>query len=104
MVIKGKLMAAVADPMQYITYVFEILDENLIENTKYIMCVKFPNWDTPTIEIGEIGFVHFEIIKAGEDKWWDHKTQRYVSYNYDMTQFIKFVPEPKPEDVHKYIM
>lgn len=101
-VIKGELKAAVPDYMQYMTYVFEVLDEEYRSDNKYIMCVRCPNWDCDTLNIGDIGYVHFEVHKAGKDEWWDGN--KMVKYNYDFTQFIKFVPEPKPEDMHKYVM
>ena len=101
MIIHGKLLAGVKDPMGYLTYVFRILDEEFTKDTKYVMCVQCPNWDSPTLTIGDIGYVYFEIIKAGKDTWWDGS--QMIPYKYNMNQFMKFVPEPKKED-NKYIM
>lgn len=90
------------DLADYVTYVFEILDKEFLRYSKYIMCTKFPNWETKLIAIGDIGYLHFEEIEAGKDRWWDGN--KFVSYRYDMTQFINFVPEPTPEDNQQYIM
>ena len=69
MTILAKLLASEEDTLGYITYVFECLDEDIIKETKYIMCVRYPNWDHRKIEIGEVGFLNFLEIRAGMDKW-----------------------------------
>lgn len=102
MIVHGELVAAVGDPMGYVTYVFKILDEEFTKDTKYVMVVKCPNWESPTLTIGDRGYVYFESWEAGKDKWWDGINMNYYKYNF--TQFIKFVPEPKEEDKQKYIM
>lgn len=101
MTILAKLLASESDPMGYTTYVFECLDENIIRQTKYIMCTRFPNWDHRKIEIGEIGFLNFFEIKAGIDKWYDGKN--FIPYRYNNIQFIKFVEKPDKKS-HKFTM
>lgn len=101
MTILAKLLASEEDTLGYITYVFECLDEDIIKETKYIMCVRYPNWDHRKIEIGEIGFLNFLEIRAGMDKWFDGKNM--IPYRYNTLQFIKFIEKPK-EKVHKFIM
>lgn len=102
MTVLAKLLAFYSD-MGYITYVFELLEEEDRNrfNTKYVMCVQFPNWDHRTLTIGEIGYLNCVEIHAGIDKWFDGKD--FVPYNYNMVQFIKFIPKPK-EIKYKYVI
>ena len=103
MVIKAKLVAKDEVLSGYSTYVFECLDEEVRKETKYLMCTRFPHWETPRIEINTEGFLHFEEREAGEDKWYDKQSKEWYSFNYDMIQFIRFVEIPKKED-NEYIM
>lgn len=74
---------------KYITYVFENIDsKNYLD--KYIMCTQFPNWDSPKLHIGELGFVEIEEHIAGKDKWFDGTN--FIPYKYTGVQFIKFIP------------
>ena len=95
MTVLAKLLASEEDALGYITYVFECLDEDVIKETRYIMCTRYPNWDHRKIEIGEVGFLNFFEVKAGVDK--------FVPYRYSNIQFMKFVEKPikKP---HKFTM
>lgn len=95
-----KLIASETDNLGYITYVFERL-EDCMASSKYIMCIRYPNWDHKKLRIGDVGFVHCEEIRAGVDKWYDGT--KMVPYNYNTVQFIKFVYKPEEED-HKYVM
>lgn len=65
------------------------------------MCIRYPNWDHKKLQLGDVGFVHCEEIRAGVDKWYDGT--KMVPYNYNTVQFIKFVYKPEEED-HKYVM
>lgn len=95
-----KLVASESDSLGYITYVFECLEDKVC-SSKYIMAVRYPNWDHKKLRIGDIGFVHCEEIRAGVDKWYNGKEM--VPYNYNTVQFIKFVYKPEDEE-HKYVM
>lgn len=101
MVALVKLIATKSDTMGYTTYVFECLDVEIRRQTKYLMMVRYPNWNEDTLFLGDIGYVHYEEIQAGIDKWWDGT--KMVPYNYNAIQFIKFVLKEEKED-HKYIM
>lgn len=79
----------------YVTYVFKNLDSTTGVD-KYLMCTKFPNWNIEPINIGDRGFVHLKEIIAGEDSWYDFKTQNLIKYKYDNIQFINFVKD-KPK-------
>lgn len=95
------LVAKEVDTLGYVTYVFECLDNNVIEGSKYIMCTRYPNWNHRKIDIGEVGYLNFVEIRAGIDKWFDGKDM--VPYNYNGIQFIKFVRKSEPQE-HEYIM
>lgn len=101
MTVLACLVAKEIDTLGYITYVFECLDDNVIENSKYIMCTRYPNWDHRKINIGEIGYLNFVEIRAGIDKWFNGKDM--IPYNYNGIQFIKFVKRVESQE-HEYIM
>ena len=90
--VKTKVLAIEEDPFGYLTYVFEI-DKRPIE---YLMCTQFPNWDHRPLSLGEEGYLSYQENKAGIDKWFDGNGFRI--YNYDTTQFIKFISLPKTNE------
>ena len=102
MTVLARLVAKEADTLGYVTYVFECLDEEILKDTKYIMCTRYPNWNHRTIDIGEVGYLNFFEIRAGVDKWFDG--EKMISYNYNGIQFDKFVSKPKEKDKNEYIM
>ena len=83
--IRAKLIAKHTDVFNYTTYAFQNVDSN-----EYVLCTRFPNWEHPTIEIGEIGILQFKEVIAGEDKWYNGETM--IPYNYTGWHFVKFVP------------
>lgn len=99
----AKLVAKQIDIGEYVTYVFEVVEEEERKrlNTKYIMCTRYPNWNHGTIDEGEVGYLDFEEVRAGIDKWFDG--EKMVYYNYNNIQFNKFVPK-SAKDKHEYIM
>lgn len=99
MVILGELVAKVVDPMDYTTLVFKVLDGDV--SSKYIMCIKYPNWNDGEINIGDIGYLNYVEIRAGIDKWFDGKSM--IPYNYNNIQYIKFVRKPE-EKIYEYRM
>lgn len=101
MTLLTRLIAKEIDTLGYTTYVFECLDKEIINDTKYIMCTRYPNWNHRIINIGEVGYLNFSEILAGIDKWFDG--EKMIPYNYNGIQFNKFVSKPKNED-NKYIM
>lgn len=103
MVTLGKLVASCEDFGHYTHYVFEVLEEDLRKQTKYILCTMFPRWESVPITIGEVGFVEFVEIKAGITTWYDKECNQQIPYNYDMVQFIRFVRKPI-EDNQEYII
>ena len=99
-VILAKLVAFNIDILDYTTYVFENVERKYGES-KYLMCVKFPNWNCKELDIGDLGYLHYKRIIAGRDKWFDGTNM--VPYLYDNIQFLAFVDKPK-EDNNVYKM
>lgn len=92
MIIKAKLVAKDEILNGYSTYVFECLDEEIRRETKFLMCTRFPNWEHKSISLEDKGFLNFEERKAGIDQWYDIDTKTWNTFNYDLVQFIKFIP------------
>lgn len=101
MTILAKLVASESDGLGYTTYVFECLEESMSKYTKYCMCVRFPNWDHRELDLGEIGYLDFNEVRAGIDKWWDG--EKMIPYRYSGIHFQKFIKKPDEKDF-KYIM
>lgn len=101
MTVLSRLVAKEEDTLGYITYVFECLDKEMILQSRYIMCTRYPNWAHKEIKLGEEGYLFFVEIRAGIDKWFDGKD--FIPYNYNNIQFIKFIQKPREEN-HKFIM
>ena len=80
----------------YITYVFKDLD---CQDSDYISCVRFPNWDCPELKIGDRGFLKFKAVVAGDSRWYDHRDNKYVPYKYSGIHFLDFVYEKPKEDI-----
>ena len=83
-----KLVAKAIDIGDYITYVFENLEPKSYEN-QYIMCVQFPNWNQPIININDQGFVNVRYVKEGVSQWYDGEKMNV--YKYTNVVFLKFV-------------
>lgn len=90
--IKSQLVAKEHDLLDYTTYVFKCLESNVPFGHKYCMMTRCPNWNHRDIDIGEIGYVEYEEVKAG-DNWYNPQTKTYTPYNYTNIYFIKFVKE-----------
>ena len=85
-----KLIATSNDGMGYINYVFEDLEFQDYDY-KYIMCVRFPNWDQASFSRGDTGYVTVRYIREGIDQWYDGKD--FIAYKYTNIMFVKFIPE-----------
>jgi hypothetical protein len=75
----------------YITYVFENLDFKNYE-LKYFMCERFPNWDHPDLQEGDVGYVNLRYAEAGVSKWYDGEKLNVYKNTYMV--FLKFIKEP----------
>ena len=89
-----KLIAKETCPLGYTTYVFESLDDKQDQFllSKYLMCIRFPNWDHRNLELQEEGFLSYKINMEGVDKWFNGKEM--VPYIYTNIQFLKFINKP----------
>lgn len=101
MTILARLLAFDTDLGGYTTFVFECLDAEVREQTKYVMCTKFPNWEQSPIAIDDIGYLEIKEVQAGWDKWFDG--EKMVPYKYNGIHFIKFIKKPEKED-KTYVM
>lgn len=102
MTILAQLVASKTDSREYTTYVFKCLDNITTQYTEYIMCTRYPNWDHRDIRIGEVGYLNFEERLAGIDKWFDG--ERFINYQYDGIQFVKFIEYQKVPDNDEIIL
>jgi hypothetical protein len=93
MTVLARLEASRTDGCGYTTYVFRCLEREIIKQTKYVMCTRWPNWEGPKIEIGEVGYLQFMEIRAGKDEWFDGVNM--IPYRHNNIQFIKFIRKPK---------
>jgi hypothetical protein len=101
MTVLAQLLATYTDNGGYITYVFENLEEDVAKESKYIMCVRYPNWNHRPLKLGEVGFLFFIEVIAGKDTWFDGS--KNIPYKYDAIRFEKFIEKPKKLDV-EYVM
>ena len=90
--IHAKLNAKNIDIGGYITYVFENLD-NPTPDTRYLMCVQFPNWNQENIQIGDVGYLNTKYVKEGISQWYDGEKMNV--YKYTNLVFLKFIKELK---------
>mgnify|MGYP003289653502 CR=1 FL=1 len=86
----AKLVASNKDGMGYTNYVFEDLEFQNYDY-KYVMCVRFPNWEQSPIYINDVGYVTVRFVQEGVDKWYDGKD--FNTYKYTNVVFMKFIPE-----------
>ena len=98
-IIHGELIAQKSDIGEYITYVFKNLDSTSGFD-KYIMCTRFPNWDCPILDIGDVGYVKYREVFGGIDEWYDKLNDELVKYNYTDIHFLDFVyDKEKPDEI-----
>ena len=70
MTVYSQLVASENDLMGYITYVFKSLETNVPFGSRYLMLTRCPNWDAKPINIGDKGYVTYDYVEAGKDKWY----------------------------------
>ena len=86
-----KVLAKEQD-MGYYTLVFKNLDSAPF-GQNYQMITVFPNWESRIPDVGEIGFVTYDQVEAGIDKYFDRLDSTFKVYNYSNLIFIKFIKE-----------
>lgn len=100
--IHAQLVAFEQDLLNYITYVFKNLD-NAPFGHNYIMCKRFPNWQSGPINLGDSGFLTYDVVESGRDTWYDKNTGQNIPYNYSDIIFISFTKD-KNIDTSKEII
>ena len=90
--LKVKLLAFNRDIDQYVTYVFENLEATSFDN-KYLMCVRFPNWNQSEIALHDVGYLNVRYVQEGISKWYDG--EKMNTYRYTNMIFLKFIKEPE---------
>lgn len=95
--------AILHEPTGYTIYIFKNLDDNGNYLYKYLMCTRYPNWEHRGLKLKEIGFVTYEPVVEGIDKWFDGF--KLVPYNFSANKFINFISKPDNNKIsNKYIM
>lgn len=89
-VLRAKLITLQNEIDGYITYVFQNLEANTTLE-KYVMCTRFPNWKTEELKIGDTGFLEYNDVIAGDDRWYDYYNDIYVPYKYTNNHFVNFI-------------
>lgn len=97
----AKLVASCTDTMGYTNYVFENLDFQDYDD-KYLMCVKFPNWNNAIFNYGDVGYVTVRFVREGIDRWYDG--QDFNVYKYTNIIFLKFIKEKENFDSDNIIV
>lgn len=87
----AKLLAGRRELGGYVKYVFQDLNTG-----KYILCTKFPNWNSEPIKLGTIGYLKYEKISAGE--LYSIRND-CVPYKYTIDKFISFEKEEKRNSI-----
>jgi len=82
----------------YTMYVFKNL-----ETSEYIMCTRLPNWQTPDLVIGDVGFLNYQIVQAGEE-YFNPDTEQLIKYLYSNIYFINFVNKSEIVDNNSIII
>lgn len=96
-IIKAKLLESRPDFGGYQVYVFENLD-SIKWHERYVMTVRYPNWQTANLRKGDIGFLNFKVVHAG-DKWWDKNANQFNYYKQSNIVFQDFVRDAPPVDL-----
>lgn len=90
--IKCKCVAKEQDLLGYQTLVFKDL-ENSQFGYQYRMVTVFYNWEARVPDIGEVGYLEYDSVEAGIDKYYDKNSKEFKVYNYTNLIFYKFVKE-----------
>ncbi len=90
-VIHAKLVAYQESTNGYINYVFWNIESDSWDN-QYIMCVRYPNWDSPQINIDDEGYLSFTEIVAGT-KYFNSKTNKEDVFLYNHIRFNRFIKD-----------
>ena len=95
--IHAKLVASAFELEKYTIYVFENLDAD--GEFKYITVTRLPNWEQPQLKVGDIGYLEYQEVRAGIDKWYNRDLGKFLDYGFSEIYFIKFVFENKSDNI-----
>ena len=84
-IFRAKLLTKRED--NYSLFVFQDLD-----TLEYVMCTRLPNWNIPKIDVGDIGYVKIQKVKAGES-YFHVATQLTNIFNYSNIYLLNFINE-----------
>ena len=93
---KAKLVAYRENSGDYTTYVFE-KEVYTNELDRYVMCTRFPNWDTPKLSLGDLGFLKYRIVIGGKDEWFNG--MGFIKYLNTDIHFLNFIHEKEKIDL-----
>ena len=65
---------------------------------KYITVTICPNWQNEDVKIGDVGYVEYDFVEAGEN-YFERDSKEVKQYNYSTNYFINFIT--KREDINK---
>lgn len=91
--LKAKLIEYTEEFGGYIVYIFENLEFTNWDN-RYIMCIRYPNWDQVPFALNSEGYLTFTLIEAG-NKYYDARSGENRIYTYTHNRFDKFIPIQK---------
>lgn len=98
-----RVEAILHDSSGYTTYIFKNIDDKASFLYKYVMCTRYPNWEHRGLKIGEEGFLTYQPVNEGIDKWFDG--YNLVPYKFSANRFINFISKPNEKIIdNKYIM
>lgn len=98
-----RVEAILHDPTGYTTYIFKNIESNTPYLYKYIMCTRYPNWEHRGLKINEEGFLTYEPVLEGIDKWFNGV--ELVPYKFSANRFINFISKPTIKNIdNNYIM
>jgi len=80
----------------YTNIVFKNLESTTWFN-KYIMCVRYPNWQGAFPQLNDIGYLQYSYVLAGT-QYFDKKSQDFRCYGYNHIRFDKFLKDNEEED------
>ena len=75
----------------YTVYVFENLDTKN-DSGRFIMTTKCPNWNGSDIDLYQEGFLSYQKVVGGVDKWYDPVSEQFYYYKHTANYFSDFVP------------
>lgn len=87
---------------QYTAIVVEDLNRNETDDLKYVTVIKLPNWETPTPEIWDEGYLQFEFVEAGTTRWINRETHQKEVYKYNNNYFMNFYKKRDENNVEEY--